>query len=77
MKRIYEHRPGLFGLASIAGGCSAKSAEARTQGDSTLAGEHHAHSQSEAVKANNSTQSCGSTSGKGSESDRRRRIIRV
>jgi hypothetical protein len=28
MKRKYEHRPGLFGLASIAAGCAAKKGEA-------------------------------------------------
>ena len=32
MKTRYEHRPGLFGLASIAAGCAAKNRETETQG---------------------------------------------
>ena len=39
MKNIYEHRPGLFGLASIAAGCAAKAREDRTKEKSTVAAE--------------------------------------
>ena len=35
MKTKYEHRPGLFGLASIAAGCAAKNHENRSQENST------------------------------------------
>ena len=35
MKTKYEHRPGLFGLASIAAGCAARNYEKRTQRNST------------------------------------------
>lgn len=37
MRFKYEHRPGLFGLASIALGCAAKDLAERTQRDSTSA----------------------------------------
>ena len=36
MKKKYEHRPGLFGLASIAFGCAAKDEVARGQRNPTL-----------------------------------------
>ena len=35
MKRKYEHRPGFFGLASIAAGCAAKDGAVRSQENST------------------------------------------
>ena len=37
MKRRFEYQPGLFGLASIAAGCAAKSSKRRPQEDSALA----------------------------------------
>jgi hypothetical protein len=80
MKRIYEHRPGLFGLDSIAAGYSAKYAEARSQTDSTLASEDAQfknQSQSEAGEANESSQSRGSISGNANESGSRSRRIRL
>jgi hypothetical protein len=40
MKKKYEHRPGLFGLAYIAAGCAAKNRENRTEQKSTVAGGH-------------------------------------
>jgi hypothetical protein len=40
MKRKYEHRPGLFGLATIAAGCAAKDREERTKQTSMVAGGH-------------------------------------
>ena len=43
MKRKYEHRPGFFGLASIAFGCAAKDGEA-SQRNPTLP---HAHNKIE------------------------------
>lgn len=66
MKRIYEHRPGLFGLASIAAGCAAKDYDTRTQGDSTAAQGHsqvQSESQSEPRENKISNQSSGSESG--------------
>jgi hypothetical protein len=44
MKKKYEHRPGLFGLASIAFGCAAKDGEARNQRNPTLP---HGHNEAE------------------------------
>ena len=40
MKRKYEHRPGLFGLASIAAGWATKDREDRTKQKSTVPGGH-------------------------------------
>ena len=40
MKRKYEHRPGLFGLATIAAGCAPKDREERTKQSSMVAGGH-------------------------------------
>jgi hypothetical protein len=40
MNRRFEHRPGLFGLASVAAGCAAKDGKVRIQGDSTSADGH-------------------------------------
>jgi hypothetical protein len=36
MKRKYEHRPGLFGLASIVAGYAGKIGEARTERNSPV-----------------------------------------
>jgi hypothetical protein len=66
MKRKYEHRPGLFGLASIAAGCAAKDGEARTQRDSTAThgnSQIQTESRSESRKRKISDQSSGSVSG--------------
>ena len=52
MKTRYEHRPGLFGLASIAAGCAAKNRETQTQGRLTApAGENHKQSESQSEPA--------------------------
>jgi hypothetical protein len=52
MKTQYEHRPGLFGLASIAAGCAAKNRETQTQGRlTTPARENHKHSESQSEPA--------------------------
>jgi hypothetical protein len=40
MKKKYEHRPGLFGLAYIAAGCAAKNRADRSEENSTVAGGH-------------------------------------
>lgn len=37
MKKTYQHRPGLFGLASIAAGCAAKNREGTKPRRSTAA----------------------------------------
>jgi hypothetical protein len=48
MKTRYEHRPGLFGLASIAAGCAAKNCETQTPGLLTApTGEDYKHSESQ------------------------------
>jgi hypothetical protein len=68
MKRKYEHRPGLFGLASIAAGCAAKDGEARTQRDSTAAhgnSQLQTESRSEPGKSKIPNHSSGSGSGPG------------
>ena len=68
MKKTYQHRPGLFGLASIAAGCAAKNREVRSQGDSTAAGGHRqiqTESRSEPGKSKISNRSNGSGSGTG------------
>jgi hypothetical protein len=41
MNRRYQHRPGLFGLASIAAGCSPKGNGVRAQQDSSSTDRHH------------------------------------
>ena len=47
MKIRYEHRPGIYGLASIAAGCAAKNSETHTRGLLTApAGENHKQSES-------------------------------
>ena len=66
MKRKYEHRPGLFGLASIAAGCAAKEGEALK--NSTVAGEDNQmqnEPRRKAVKPKVANQSNGSGSGAG------------
>jgi hypothetical protein len=40
MKKKYEYRPGLFGLATIAAGCAAKDREDGTKQTSMVAGGH-------------------------------------
>jgi hypothetical protein len=68
MKKKYEHRPGLFGLASIAFGCAAKDEVARGQRNPTLP---HGHNQveidrrSESMKNKMCNQSNGKRSGAG------------
>ncbi len=59
MKKKYEHRPGLFGLASIAAGCAAKNREDRGEENSPVAGGHsrmqtESHSQSVKKQRNHS-----------------------
>jgi hypothetical protein len=64
MKRKYEHRPGLFGLASIAAGCAAKEVEALK--NSTVAGEDNqmeTEPRRKTVKPKGANQSNGSGSG--------------
>jgi len=52
MKTRYEHRPGLFGLASIAAGCAAKNRKTQTQGLLTApTGENYKHSESQSEPA--------------------------
>jgi hypothetical protein len=52
MKTRYEHRPGLFGLASIAAGCAAKNRETQTRGLlSAPARENHKQSESQSEPA--------------------------
>jgi hypothetical protein len=47
MKTRYEHRPGLFGLASIAAGCASRNRDTGTHKGSTApAGEKHNRSES-------------------------------
>lgn len=70
MKKRYEHRPGLFGLASIASGCAAKHAEMPSQGDSISAGklgQINTKSESEPRKGKTSSQPHESTTGTGNE----------
>ena len=58
MKRKYEHRPGLFGLASIAAGCAAKNRETQTRGPLTATAREvykQSESQSEPASAENSS----------------------
>jgi hypothetical protein len=62
MKKTYQHRPGLFGLASIAAGCAAKNREVGSQGDSTGARGHRqlqTESRSEPGKSKIPNQSSG------------------
>jgi hypothetical protein len=52
MKTRYEHRPGLFGLGSIAAGCAAKDRETQTRGFLTApARENYKHSESQSEPA--------------------------
>jgi hypothetical protein len=62
---------GLFGLALLAGGCTAKDVDVRTQGDSTSVrgrSQVNTESQSESGKTKSSGQTGGSVSGSGSGS---------
>ena len=64
MKTRYEHRPGLFGLASIAAGCAAKNRETQTQGRLTApAGENHKQSESQSEPATTENSNPSNSSG--------------
>ena len=68
MKTRYEHRPGLFGLASIAAGCAATNRETQTRGVVTgPAGENHKRSESQSepatIENSNPSNSSGNRNG--------------
>jgi hypothetical protein len=50
MNTKYEHRPGLFGLASIAAGCAAKNDANRSEGNSTATRGEQSNANSQRVK---------------------------
>jgi hypothetical protein len=64
MKTRYEHRPGLFGLASIAAGSAAKNRETQTQARLTApAGEIHKQSESQSEPATTENSNPSNSSG--------------
>jgi hypothetical protein len=64
MKTRYEHRPGLFGLVSIAAGCAAKNRETQTRGLLTApAGENYKHSESQSEPATTENSNPSNSSG--------------
>lgn len=69
MNKRYEHRPGLFGLASIAAGCAPRGNGVRAQQDSSSADRHHQenkfNTQPEPGKNKGSNRSNGSATSTG------------
>ena len=64
MKTRYEHRPGLFGLVSIAAGCAAKNREMQTRELLRAPpGENYKHSESQSESATTENLKSSNSSG--------------